>query len=133
MNGSALGPSGSARITRSGGAYANLEDFLGAVAEILREEVDELVRLGATYVQLDAPQYPLLVDPTYRDFYASRGWPADRWLELGLELGLEQAMEFCSEDECVEVTPEVVRVREVELDATSRARSRSRAKARANS
>jgi 5-methyltetrahydropteroyltriglutamate--homocysteine methyltransferase len=68
------------------GAYASLEDFLGDVTTILREEVDELVRLGATYIQLDAPQYPLLVDPGYREFYASRGWPADRWLELGLEL-----------------------------------------------
>jgi 5-methyltetrahydropteroyltriglutamate--homocysteine methyltransferase len=68
------------------GAYARLEDFLGDVAEILREEVDELARLGATYIQLDAPHYPLLVDPGYRDFYESRGWPADRWLELGLEL-----------------------------------------------
>jgi methionine synthase II (cobalamin-independent) len=71
---------------RSRSAYARLEDFLGDVAEILREEVDELVRLGATYIQLDAPHYPLLVDPTYRDFYASRGWPAERWLDLGLEL-----------------------------------------------
>ena len=71
---------------RSSDAYGSLEEFLGDVAEILREEVDELVRLGATYIQLDAPHYPLLLDPTYRDFYASRGWPADRWLELGLEL-----------------------------------------------
>ena len=71
---------------RSMGAYARLEDFLGAVAEILRDEVDELVRLGATYIQLDAPHYPLLIDPGYRDFYESRGWPADRWLELGVEL-----------------------------------------------
>ena len=71
---------------RSTSAYGRLEDFLGTVAEILREEVDELVRLGATYIQLDAPHYPLLVDPTYRDFYASRGWPAERWLDLGLEL-----------------------------------------------
>ncbi|EUA11207.1 GTP-binding protein TypA/BipA [Mycobacterium kansasii 732] len=47
-----------------------------------------------------------------------------------LELDLERAMEFCAPDECVEVTPEVVRVRKVELDATSRARSRARAKAR---
>ena len=67
-------------------AYASLEDYLGDVAEILREEVDELVRLGCTYVQLDAPHYPLLLDPGYREFYESRGWPADRWLELGLEL-----------------------------------------------
>jgi GTP-binding protein len=47
-----------------------------------------------------------------------------------LELDLEQAMEFCAPDECVEVTPEVVRVRKVLLDATDRARSRARAKAR---
>ncbi|BBZ51449.1 translational GTPase TypA [Mycobacterium heidelbergense] len=47
-----------------------------------------------------------------------------------LELDLEQAMEFCAPDECVEVTPEIVRVRKVELDATARARSRARAKAR---
>ncbi|MGO9158777.1 translational GTPase TypA [Mycobacterium sp.] len=47
-----------------------------------------------------------------------------------LELDLERAMEFCSVDECVEVTPEVVRVRKVVLDATSRARNRARAKAR---
>jgi 5-methyltetrahydropteroyltriglutamate--homocysteine methyltransferase len=67
-------------------AYSSLEAYLGDVAEILRDEVDELVRLGAEYIQLDAPHYPLLLDPGYRDFYESRGWPADRWLELGLEL-----------------------------------------------
>jgi 5-methyltetrahydropteroyltriglutamate--homocysteine methyltransferase len=67
-------------------AYATLEDYLGDVAQILREEVDELVRLGARYIQLDAPHYPLLLDPGYREFYASRGWPAERWLDLGLEL-----------------------------------------------
>ena len=71
---------------RSGAAYPSLEEFLGDVAEILREEVEELVRLGATYIQLDAPHYPLLVDPGYRNFYESRGWPAERWLDLGLEL-----------------------------------------------
>jgi GTP-binding protein len=47
-----------------------------------------------------------------------------------IELDLERAMEFCGPDECVEVTPEVVRVRKVQLDATERARSRARAKAR---
>ncbi len=45
-----------------------------------------------------------------------------------LELDLEKAMEFCAPDECVEVTPEAIRVRKVELDATTRARSRARAK-----
>ena len=71
---------------RSASAYATAEGFLADVAEILREEVEELVRLGATYIQLDAPHYPLLVDPRYRDFYERRGWPAERWLDFGLEL-----------------------------------------------
>jgi len=48
---------------RSRGAYPTLEGFLADVAEILRDEVDELVRLGCEYVQLDAPHYPLLLDP----------------------------------------------------------------------
>jgi GTP-binding protein len=47
-----------------------------------------------------------------------------------IDLDLERAMEFCGPDECVEVTPEAVRVRKVELGATERARSRARAKAR---
>jgi methionine synthase II (cobalamin-independent) len=71
---------------RSRDAYPALEDFLADVAAILRQEVEELVALGATYLQLDAPHYPLLLDPGYRDFYESRGWPAERWLDLGLEL-----------------------------------------------
>ncbi|MGH3921111.1 MAG: translational GTPase TypA [Pseudonocardiaceae bacterium] len=40
-------------------------------------------------------------------------------------LGLEEALEFCAADECVEVAPEVVRVRKVVLDATQRARQRA--------
>jgi GTP-binding protein len=36
------------------------------------------------------------------------------------ELSLDQAMEFLREDECVEVTPRVVRLRKVALDKTSR-------------
>ena len=39
-------------------------------------------------------------------------------------LSLEQALEFCREDECVEVTPATVRIRKVELDANLRAKSR---------
>ena len=41
-------------------------------------------------------------------------------------LTLEQALEFCREDECVEVTPEAVRIRKVELDQTVRGRTASR-------
>ena len=37
-------------------------------------------------------------------------------------LSLEQALEFCREDECVEVTPQAVRLRKVILDQTERGR-----------
>ena len=71
---------------RSSGAYRTLDDFLADVTAILRDEVAELVRLGCTYIQLDAPHYPLLIDPAWREFYEARGWPAERWLSDAIEL-----------------------------------------------
>jgi len=47
---------------RSGQVYRTVESYLSDVVEILREEVEELVRLGATYLQIDAPHYALLID-----------------------------------------------------------------------
>ena len=44
-------------------------------------------------------------------------------------MNLEQALEFCRGDECVEVTPAAVRIRKVVLSAGDRAKTRSRAKA----
>jgi GTP-binding protein len=41
-------------------------------------------------------------------------------------LSLEQALEFCADDECVEVTPTAVRLRKVVLDAKERGRIRGR-------
>ncbi len=48
-------------------------------------------------------------------------------------LSLEQCLEFCREDECVEVTPEAVRIRKVVLDAGERARTAARARSAAKS
>jgi GTP-binding protein len=42
------------------------------------------------------------------------------------QLSLEQALEFCREDECVEVTPAIVRLRKVVLSAAERAKLRGR-------
>ncbi|MEV7398589.1 translational GTPase TypA [Aeromicrobium sp. NPDC092404] len=44
------------------------------------------------------------------------------------KLSLEQSLEFCREDECVEVTPANVRIRKIILDATERDRANRRAK-----
>ena len=47
------------------------------------------------------------------------------------QLTLEESLEFCREDECVEVTPTAIRIRKVELDANARARAASRLKKQA--
>lgn len=44
------------------------------------------------------------------------------------KLSLEQSLEFCRDDECIEVTPETVRIRKVVLDQKLRGRTASRAK-----
>ena len=41
---------------------------------------------------------------------------------------MEQALEFCRGDECIEVTPAAVRIRKVVLSRHERARTRARAK-----
>jgi 5-methyltetrahydropteroyltriglutamate--homocysteine methyltransferase len=67
-------------------AYPTLEAFLADIVVILREEVAELARLGATYIQIDAPHYGLLLDPKTSRFYRRLGWSLDQWLSLGLQL-----------------------------------------------
>jgi 5-methyltetrahydropteroyltriglutamate--homocysteine methyltransferase len=70
----------------SGYVYPTLDAFLADIVGILRAEIAELVRLGATYIQIDAPHYGLLLDPRTRVFYEKLGWSLDQWLSLGIEL-----------------------------------------------
>ena len=71
---------------RSRAAYPTLDVFLADVVDLLRGEVTELVRLGTTYIQIDAPHYLLLLDPETRGFYERQGWTVERWLERAIEL-----------------------------------------------
>ena len=66
--------------------YPSMDSFLADVVDIMREEVEELVRLGATYIQIDAPHYPLLLQPDTRAFYESQGWSVDAYLQRGIEM-----------------------------------------------
>ncbi len=74
---------------RSRDAYPRFDDFMADVVGLLVDEVRELARLGCVYVQLDAPHYPLLIDPRWRAFYEQRGWTLERWLSYGIELDNE--------------------------------------------
>ncbi len=67
-------------------AYRTIDAFLGDVANVLRDEIADLVALGATYIQLDAPHYPLVLDPAWSDFYAAQGMSASDWLAQGVAL-----------------------------------------------
>jgi 5-methyltetrahydropteroyltriglutamate--homocysteine methyltransferase len=72
--------------SRDQNAYPSLDAFLADVVSILRAEVEELVRHGANYIQLDAPHYGLLLDPQTRGFYEAQGWSLAQWLGAGVEL-----------------------------------------------
>jgi 5-methyltetrahydropteroyltriglutamate--homocysteine methyltransferase len=54
--------------------------------DILRTEIEELVRLGCTYIQLDAPQYAGLLDPAIREGYRKRGTDPDKLLDRCTEM-----------------------------------------------
>jgi len=71
---------------RSAGAYATRDAYLADVVDISRREVDELVRLGCTYVQVDAPQYAALLDPALRDGYRQRGSDPEQLIDACIEL-----------------------------------------------
>lgn len=67
-------------------AYADPFDMFADAAALLREEVRDLVALGCTYVQIDAPELALLVDPGVRDGFVARGIDPARMLTEGVEL-----------------------------------------------
>ncbi len=71
---------------KSKGAYATIEAYLADVVDILKTEVEELIRLGCTYIQIDAPQYAALLDPSIREGYRKRGNDPDRLLDRCIEL-----------------------------------------------
>lgn len=71
---------------KSAGAYPKIDAYLTDLVDILRDEVEELIRLGCTYIQIDSPQYTALLDPNLRDGYRQRGSDPDRLLDLSIEL-----------------------------------------------
>jgi len=71
---------------KSKGAYPTIDAYLADVVDILRAEVAELIRLGCTYIQIDAPQYAALIDPGIREGYRQRGTDPDRLLDRCIAL-----------------------------------------------
>ncbi len=72
--------------TKSAAAYATRDAYLADIVDITRREIDELRRLGCTYVQIDAPQYAALLDPELREGYRKRGSDPDTLIDTCIEL-----------------------------------------------
>jgi 5-methyltetrahydropteroyltriglutamate--homocysteine methyltransferase len=71
---------------RSAGAYPTRDAYLADIVDLTRREIAELVRLGCSYVQIDAPQYAALLDPELREGYRQRGADPDRLIDTCIEL-----------------------------------------------
>jgi 5-methyltetrahydropteroyltriglutamate--homocysteine methyltransferase len=71
---------------KSSGAYPTRDAYLADLVDLTRREIDELARLGCTYVQIDAPQYAALLDPEIREGYRQRGSDPDEMIDRTIEL-----------------------------------------------
>jgi 5-methyltetrahydropteroyltriglutamate--homocysteine methyltransferase len=66
---------------KSRAAYASRDAYLADIVDLTRREVEELIRLGCTYIQIDAPQYAALLDPQLREGYRQRGSDPDTLID----------------------------------------------------
>jgi 5-methyltetrahydropteroyltriglutamate--homocysteine methyltransferase len=71
---------------KSKSAYPSRDAYLADIVDFSRREVEELIRLGCTYIQIDAPQYAALLDPQMREGYRQRGSDPDKLIDLCIEL-----------------------------------------------
>src|SRR5262249_18423797 len=67
-------------------AYPSGDAYLAQVTDILRDEVHELVRLGAEYIQIDAPEFGMLIDPHQQGWFARKGFDPERLIVDGIDM-----------------------------------------------
>ncbi len=66
-------------------AYPSIAGFLDDVTDILRDEVEELARLGASYVQIDAPELGIGLEPRQQEWFESKGFAFERMVPEAVE------------------------------------------------
>src|SRR5256884_6509471 len=71
---------------KSRSAYPSRDAYLADIVDFSRREVEELIRLGCTYIQIDAPQYAALLDPQMREGYRQRGSDPDKLIDQCIEM-----------------------------------------------
>ena len=71
---------------KSKAAYPTADAYLADIVDLTRREVEELIRLGCTYIQIDSPQYAALLDEKMREGYRQRGSDPDRLIDTCIEM-----------------------------------------------
>lgn len=62
------------------------KEFLDEVTEILKESVAELEKIGATYIQVDAPEFGMLLDPVQQQWFKDKGFNPNTLVSDGVEM-----------------------------------------------
>ncbi|MGE3617689.1 MAG: methionine synthase [Gemmatimonadales bacterium] len=67
-------------------AYPTTTAYMEDVAAILRDEVHELVRLGCDYIQFDAPEFGMVLDPHQQEWFRAKGFAPEQMVLDGIDL-----------------------------------------------
>jgi len=65
--------------------FPNPHDFLDKVTEIMKEGIDELQRQGVTFLQIDAPEFGMLLDPIQQEWFTKKGFLPSELVRKGIE------------------------------------------------
>lgn len=66
--------------------YPSPNEYLNDVTHILKDGVSELERIGATYIQVDAPDFGMLLDPIQQAWFAKKGFNPNTLISEGIEM-----------------------------------------------
>ena len=67
-------------------AYPTTDAYMADVTDILRDEVRELVRLGCDYIQFDAPEFGMVLDPHQQAWFRAKGFEPMKLVHDGIEM-----------------------------------------------
>jgi methionine synthase II (cobalamin-independent) len=72
--------------SRSRDAYADPFELFADGLTLMREEAQELARIGCTYIQVDAPDFGQLVDESQQQAWQAAGIPFERVMTDGADM-----------------------------------------------
>ncbi len=75
-------------------AYSSPMEFLSDVTKILKQGVKKLEEIGVTHIQIDAPEFGMLLDPIQQEWFRNKGLNPDTLVSEGVEMINEVLRDF---------------------------------------